>query len=158
MHIRWTLLLIIVSIASIYAVNVFAVKTGKVKNTKSDRNSEVAQKFLKESPEELIHKDAVLKTAAMHGDAKASELAQKNGLQILNLTWEDTGRYKNSSVGPNISDMTIQVGTKRKDAAGYDLTLMPVIRYPNFSDTTADIDHVTRRQPRPVYPQENFSL
>jgi hypothetical protein len=140
MHIRWTLLLIIVSIASIYAVNVFAVKTGKVKNTKSDRNSEVAQKFLKESPEELIHKDAVLKTAAMHGDAKASELAQKNGLQILNLTWEDTGRYKNSSVGPNISDMTIQVGTKRKDAAGYDLTLMPVIRYPNFSDTTADID------------------
>jgi hypothetical protein len=30
-------------------------------------------------------------------------------LQILNLTWEDTARFKGSAVGPNISDMTIQV-------------------------------------------------
>src|SRR5262245_37339259 len=51
----------------------------------------------------------VQQTAAMVGDAEAQQLAQKHGLQILNVTWEDTGRYKGSSVGPNISDMTIQV-------------------------------------------------
>lgn len=76
-------------------------------------------------------------TAAMVGNGQAQQLARKYGLQIMNVTWEDTGRYKNSSVGPNISDMTIQVQNKVNDK--YQLTCMPVIRYPNFSDKTADI-------------------
>ena len=28
-------------------------------------------------------------------------------LDIMNLTWEDTGRNKFSCMGPNISDMTL---------------------------------------------------
>ncbi len=53
--------------------------------------------------------EAIEKTAAMVWDQKAQSLATEYGLNILNVTWEDTGRYNNSSVGPNISDVTIQV-------------------------------------------------
>ncbi len=105
--------------------------------------------------------DAIQKTANMVSDGEARRLVQKAGLNILNITWEDTGRYKNSSVGPNISDMTIQVmfrhGEPRsrislKPAPGLyasvpggpagrlEARCMPVIRYDNFSDRTADLD------------------
>ena len=83
---------------------------------------------------------AIRKTAAMTGDPKAQQMAGKLGLDILNLTWEDTGRYQNSSVGPNISDMTIQVAARNPKTEKLDITAMPVIRQPNFSDVTADID------------------
>lgn len=78
-------------------------------------------------------------TAAMVWDDEAIRLAQKYGLDIINVTWEDTGRYYGSSVGPNISDVTIQVQHWNQHIRAYDLTLMPVIRYPNFSDYSADI-------------------
>ena len=61
------------------------------------------------------------------------------GLNILDITWEDTGRYKDSAVGPNISDMTIQVQQLNPKTGKYELSLMPVIRHPNFSDESADI-------------------
>jgi len=78
-------------------------------------------------------------TANMVRDAQAQALAQRYDLNILNVTWEDTGRYNNSSVGPNISDMTIQVQQQDPITGDYALQLMPVIRYPNFSDQSADI-------------------
>jgi hypothetical protein len=85
------------------------------------------------------YRTAIAQTAAMYGNGPAQTIAQKHGLQILSVTWEDTGRYKGSSVGPNISDMTIQVQT-RNDATGqYELTCMPVIRYPNYEDKSGDI-------------------
>lgn len=63
--------------------------------------------------------------------------ANRYGLDVLNVTWEDTGRNLGSSVGPNISDLTLQV---REPVNGGDRThLLPVLRYPNFTDTTADI-------------------
>ena len=83
---------------------------------------------------------AIEKTAAMTRDAKAQQMAQQLGLSILNVTWEDTGRYKDSSVGPNISDMTIQVAARDPRTEKLDVKAMPVIRAPNFSDKTADID------------------
>lgn len=86
------------------------------------------------------YQGAIAKTAAMTNDAKARQMAQKLGLDILNVTWEDTGRYKDSSVGPNISDMTIQVAARDPRTEKLDITAMPVIRQPNFSDVTADID------------------
>lgn len=89
---------------------------------------------------DVSYKEVVADTASMVGDAKAQKAAGSHGLQILNLTWEDTGRYANSAVGPNISDMTLQV------IDGDRLTLMPVIRFPNFEDKSADL--------RP----ENFNL
>lgn len=83
--------------------------------------------------------EAVHRTANMVGNPEVRALASKYGLDVLNVTWEDTGRYKGSCVGPNISDMTLQVQTE--DSKGqYQLTCLPVIRFPNFSDKTADID------------------
>jgi len=70
------------------------------------------------------------KVASLAYDSKAKELAKAyGGLDIMTVMWEDTGRYENSSVGPNISDMTLCV----------DGTNMPVIRKPNYSDITCDI-------------------
>jgi hypothetical protein len=85
------------------------------------------------------YRQVVADSAAMVYDAEAQALAAKHGLQILNVTWEDTGRYDNSSVGPNISDMTIQVQEMDPRTEEFDLTCMPVIRFPNFEDVTADL-------------------
>jgi hypothetical protein len=83
--------------------------------------------------------EAIRRTAAMVTDANAQRLAERRGLDVINVTWEDTGRYYNSSVGPNISDVTIQVQHAGSDTRASELTLMPVIRFPNFSDHSADI-------------------
>ncbi len=82
--------------------------------------------------------EAIERTANMVSDRNAIRLVQRQGLNLLNLTWEDTGRYKGSSVGPNISDMTIQVSTPA-GRGEMRSRLMPVVRFPNFSDKTADL-------------------
>lgn len=84
--------------------------------------------------------NAIESTANMVHDRDATRLVQQNGLNIMNVTWEDTGRYKGSSVGPNISDLTIQVVARQRGKNGVVARAMPVIRHPNFSDLTADID------------------
>lgn len=83
--------------------------------------------------------EAIQRTSNMTNNPLAIELAAGYDLNIVNVMWEDTGRYKGSSVGPNISDVTIQVMYRDPDSEQYQLSLMPVIRYPNFSDLTADI-------------------
>ncbi|NJK29156.1 MAG: hypothetical protein HC851_04945 [Acaryochloris sp. RU_4_1] len=85
------------------------------------------------------YQQVIDQTIQMVSNSQAQRLAQQFGLNILNLTWEDTGRYKNSAVGPNISDMTIQVQHRDPRSQAYQLHLMPVIRHPNFADKTADI-------------------
>lgn len=72
--------------------------------------------------------------AGMRGGGAA--LAQL-GLDVVHVTWEDTARYKGSAVGPNISDMTIQVQSVVRGRPC--LTCMPVIRFPNFRDRTCDL-------------------
>ncbi len=89
--------------------------------------------------EDPDYADVIRDTADMVWDDHAIRLAAKYDLDIINVTWEDTGRYYGSSVGPNISDVTIQVQNWNPHLRAYDLTLMPVIRYPNFSDLTGDI-------------------
>ncbi|MGC9502694.1 hypothetical protein [Baaleninema sp.] len=79
------------------------------------------------------------RTTSMVRDDAARAIASEYGLDIVNVMWEDTGRYANSAVGPNISDLTIQVQQHNPRSDEYELHLMPVIRYPNFSDFTADI-------------------
>jgi hypothetical protein len=71
-------------------------------------------------------------------DTSLVNRASSYGLDVLNVTWEDTGRSLGSSVGPNISDLTLQV---REPVGGGNVNthLLPVLRYPNFSDTTADV-------------------
>ncbi|MBC8140452.1 MAG: hypothetical protein H7Y38_03325 [Armatimonadetes bacterium] len=95
-------------------------------------------KVMTKAEREMYHA-AIARTAAMTNDQSAQALAAKHGLNVVNVTWEDTGRYKGSSVGPNISDMTIQVAS-RDSAEKLTTTCMPVIREPNFSDKTADLD------------------
>lgn len=85
--------------------------------------------------DDTAHTDAIDRTAKMVHAKEPKKLASKHGLNVVDLTWEDTGRYKGSSVGPNISDMTIQVANATRTR----VTCMPVIRHPNFSDKTADI-------------------
>lgn len=79
------------------------------------------------------HAKVIERTAQMTRSQPARALAKKHALDIVDLTWEDTGRYKGSAVGPNISDMTIQISDADRT------TCMPVIRHPNFSDKTADV-------------------
>jgi hypothetical protein len=85
------------------------------------------------------YEDVIRRTEKMVHDRAAQGLARQHGLQILNLTWEDTARFKGSAVGPNISDMTIQVQRPVPGTGRFELTCMPVIRYPNFSDLSADV-------------------
>src|SRR5262245_34670720 len=78
------------------------------------------------------------KVSNMVGDPSLSSRVQRRALSLVNVTWEDTVRFQGSSVGPNISDLTLQV--RRKDAVGnFHQALMPVIRHPNFTDRTGDV-------------------
>lgn len=60
----------------------------------------------------------------------------KLGLGVVNVMWEDTARTPGSCWGDNISDMTLQV---RYPDRPYETELLPVIRYPNFTDKTGDV-------------------
>jgi len=75
----------------------------------------------------------------MVGSARIQKLARRFGLGLVNVMWEDTGRYLGSSVGPNISDVTIEVEAEGKGGAKRRY-LMPVLRFPNFTDKTGDVD------------------
>jgi hypothetical protein len=79
----------------------------------------------------------ISRVVAMPSDADLRARVQRHGLNVLNVTWEDTARSSNSAWGPNISDLTLQVlegeGARRRSH------LLPVIRFPNFTDRTGDI-------------------
>jgi hypothetical protein len=78
------------------------------------------------------------KVANMVSDDRVRRGAERRGLSLVNVMWEDTGRAEGSSLGPNISDLTLQV--RRRDARGNFInSLMPVIRFPNFTDRTGDV-------------------
>ena len=83
------------------------------------------------------YRDTVESVANMVDDSDAQEMVAKHDLQLLNVMWEDTGRYEGSSVGPNISDVTIEVEADSKTHERY---LMPVMRHDDFVDTTGDVD------------------
>lgn len=80
------------------------------------------------------------KVTGMVDDDGVITRASARGLDVLDLTWEDTGREMGSSIGPNISDLTLQVRRKSPWVEGaYVTSLMPVLRFPNFSDKTGDV-------------------
>ena len=86
------------------------------------------------SENSALFSERISKVESMVWNQSAQNMAHRHGLDLVNVTWEDTGRSKNSSVGPNISDMTIGV----RDENGL-LHPMPVYRFSNFTDKTADI-------------------
>ncbi len=89
-------------------------------------------------PGQQSFRETIQRVVGMPGDGDLQRRTQALGLNVVNVMWEDTGRFQGSSVGPNISDLTLQVreplpnGTHRTH-------LLPVIRHPNFSDRTADV-------------------
>jgi len=82
-------------------------------------------------------REVIDRVVAMPMDADLQARASRRGLGVMNVMWEDTGRFEGSSVGPNISDLTLQVRERIGD--GVRTSLLPVIRAPNFTDTTADV-------------------
>jgi hypothetical protein len=80
----------------------------------------------------------VERVAGMTSDDALSSRVRAHGLDLLDVMWEDTGRSEGSALGPNITDLTLQV--RRKDPWGkWHTAVMPVIRFPNFSDKTGDV-------------------
>lgn len=82
-------------------------------------------------------REVIEKVVAMPGDSDLQQRCARLGLEVMNVMWEDTGRYEGSSVGPNISDLTLQV--RERVGENVRTSLLPVIRHPNFSDKTADV-------------------
>ncbi|MCC6668362.1 MAG: hypothetical protein IT375_31750 [Polyangiaceae bacterium] len=81
----------------------------------------------------------VQKVVNMVSDQQLRSAVTRRGLDLLNVMWEDTGRAEGSSLGPNISDLTLQVRYRAPGAGGETSSLMPVIRFPNFTDRTGDV-------------------
>jgi hypothetical protein len=77
------------------------------------------------------------KVTRMASDSDLQSRVQRRGMSLVNVMWEDTGRAEGSSLGPNISDLTLQV--RRREQSGFQASLMPVIRPPNFADKTGDV-------------------
>src|SRR5690242_8401830 len=57
-------------------------------------------------PDAEEYQRVVQKVASMVGDRTVTMGASRRGLNVMNVTWEDTGRSVGSSLGPNISDLT----------------------------------------------------
>lgn len=74
----------------------------------------------------------------MPSDYTLQSRVGQHGLNVVNVTWEDTARYGGSAVGPNISDLTLQV-REPLPSGGFRTHLLPVIRHPNFTDKTGDV-------------------
>ena len=78
------------------------------------------------------------KVANMVSDADLAQRVRRRNLALVNVAWEDTGRAQGSALGPNISDLSLQV--RRRDPSGqFESSIMPVIRPPNFADRTGDV-------------------
>lgn len=89
-------------------------------------------------PPAPTYAEVIAKVAGMVGDPAVQSGASRRALAVQNVNWEDTGRAEGSALGPNISDLTLQV--RHQDARGqFHSALMPVIRFPNFTDRTGDV-------------------
>ena len=78
------------------------------------------------------------KVTNMVSDGDLRRRVAQRKMSVVNVTWEDTGRSQGSALGPNISDLTLQV--RRRDESGqFASAIMPVIRHPNFTDKTGDV-------------------
>ncbi|MBP0012103.1 MAG: hypothetical protein J7545_21090 [Roseofilum sp. SBFL] len=76
------------------------------------------------------------KVVRMPQESELCDRVRILGLNVVNVMWEDTARTAGSVWGPNITDMTLQV---RHGNNSQKKELLPVIRYPNFTDKTGDV-------------------
>lgn len=95
---------------------------------------------IRERSYDAEYTETIRRVTSMVGDGDLQRRVARRQLSLVNVTWEDTGRFEGSSVGPNISDLTLQVRRPRSgQSSGFESNLLPVIRYPNFSDRTGDV-------------------
>jgi hypothetical protein len=80
----------------------------------------------------------VQKVVQMVSDGDLQSRVARRNLSLVNVAWEDTGRSMGSAVGPNISDLSLQV-RHAGESGGFQSAIMPVIRPPNFADRTGDV-------------------
>lgn len=80
----------------------------------------------------------VQKVVQMVSDGDLQSRVARRNLSLVNVAWEDTGRSMGSAVGPNISDLSLQVRHAGENG-GFQSAIMPVIRPPNFADRTGDV-------------------
>lgn len=85
------------------------------------------------------YEEAIRKVEGMHSDGDLQRRVAQRKLSLVNVAWEDTGRAQGSALGPNISDLSLQVRRRSPDRGGFASSIMPVIRFPNFSDRTGDV-------------------
>ncbi|MBN1960575.1 MAG: hypothetical protein JW841_06490 [Deltaproteobacteria bacterium] len=83
------------------------------------------------------YREVINRVVAMPSDNDLHLRVNRMGMNVLNVLWEDTGRAAGSALGPNISDVTLQV--REQVPGGIQTHLLPVIRFPNFTDKTGDI-------------------
>ncbi len=106
--------------------------------TDDQRTGEDGQWGIMDRNDSVEYQRTIDKVTAMVSDSDLVQRVHQRRLDVVNVNWEDTGRAQGSSVGPNITDLTLQV--RRKDESGrFVSALMPVIRFPNFSDRTGDV-------------------
>ncbi len=93
---------------------------------------------IKDPSDARLYGEVVNKVVGMVNNGDLQGRVSRRSLSLVNVAWEDTGRAQGSSLGPNISDLTLQV--RRKDESGqFQSAIMPVIRPPNFTDRTGDV-------------------
>ncbi|AVL95218.1 hypothetical protein ma831 [Moumouvirus australiensis] len=79
---------------------------------------------------DVTNNDIVKNIAGLVNNQNVRQKLADHNLNINNVVWEDTSRFKNSCFGSNISDLTLKVENKR----------MPIIRGNNFTDVTVDLE------------------
>jgi len=92
---------------------------------------------IRSRPPQEDYRRVVQKVGSMASDGDLRRRVSARNLSLVNVMWEDTGRFQGSAIGPNISDLTLQV--RERNGGRFISTLMPVIRPPNFSDRTGDV-------------------
>ncbi|MDB4945739.1 MAG: hypothetical protein JWP97_5273 [Labilithrix sp.] len=97
---------------------------------------------IKSPTDDAAYARTIAKVTGMVSDGDLASRVGRRNLSLVNVAWEDTGRAQGSSVGPNISDLSLQV-RRRAPSGQFESAVMPVIRNPNFADRTGDIpaDH-----------------
>lgn len=93
---------------------------------------------IKDPSDARVYAQVIDRVGNMVSDGDLQRRVRQRNLSVVNVMWEDTGRSHGSALGPNISDLTLQV--RRRDESGqFASSVMPVIRFPNFVDRTGDV-------------------
>ncbi|AGF84872.1 hypothetical protein QJ854_gp910 [Moumouvirus goulette] len=93
----------------------------------------------------VFQDDIVNNISKLTNNSNVRQKLANYNLNISNVAWEDTSRFKNSCSGSNISDLTLKVGDKR----------MPIIRGANFTDVTVDLQK--NKLPKLVVGNQNVT-